>query len=91
VRVEQVQYLKIAIFIIWKYFGKWCEGANLIHPLARDVKETFPTRKRQLAADSDSNSLTGVLLLTCHNAIFIIWKYFGKWCEAKCFMCNDGN
>jgi hypothetical protein len=20
---------------------------------------------------------------------FIIWKYFGKWSEAKCLMCND--
>jgi hypothetical protein len=20
---------------------------------------------------------------------FIVWKYFGKWCEAKCLMCND--
>ena len=22
-------------------------------------------------------------------AFFILWKYFGKWCEAKCLMCND--
>jgi hypothetical protein len=35
----------------------------LIHPLARDVKDTLLTRKRQLTADSDSNSLLGVLLL----------------------------
>jgi hypothetical protein len=20
---------------------------------------------------------------------YIIWKYFGKWCEAKCLTCND--
>jgi hypothetical protein len=37
-------------------------GTNLIHPLARDVKNTLLTRKRQLTADSDSNSLLGVLL-----------------------------
>ena len=28
-------------------------GTNLIHPLARDVKATLLTRKRQLTADSD--------------------------------------
>jgi hypothetical protein len=87
--LREVQYLKIAFFIIWKYFGKWCEAkclmcndfsqepviiifvffwTNLIHPLARDVKDTLLTRKRQLAADSDSNSLLGVLLLVCHKA-----------------------
>jgi hypothetical protein len=22
---------------------------------------------------------------------FIIWKYFWKWCEAKCLMCNDSS
>jgi hypothetical protein len=38
-------------------------GTNLIHPLARDVKHTLLTRKRQLSADSDSNSLLGALLL----------------------------
>jgi hypothetical protein len=43
-------------------------GMNLIHPLARDVKDTLITRKRQLSADSDSNSLLGVLLLVCHKA-----------------------
>ena len=44
-------------------------GTNLIHPLARDVKDTLLTRKRQpLTADSDSNSLLGVLLLVCHKA-----------------------
>jgi hypothetical protein len=36
------------------------EGTNLIHPLARDVKDTLLTRKRQFTADSDSNSLLGV-------------------------------
>jgi hypothetical protein len=41
-------------------------GTNLIHPLARDVKDILLTRKRQLAADSDSNSLLGVLLLVYH-------------------------
>jgi hypothetical protein len=48
--------------------GKMCVAAmsNLIHPLARDVKDTLLTRKRQLTADSDSNSLLGVLLLVCH-------------------------
>jgi hypothetical protein len=40
----------------------------LIHPLARDAKDTLLTRKRQLSADSDSNSLLGVLLLVCHKA-----------------------
>jgi hypothetical protein len=34
-----------------------------MHPLARDVKDTILTRKRQLTADSDSNSLLGVLLV----------------------------
>jgi hypothetical protein len=34
-----------------------------MHPLARDVKDTLLTRKRKLSADSDSNSLLGVLLL----------------------------
>jgi hypothetical protein len=43
-------------------------GTNLIHPLARDVKDTLITRKRQLTADSDINSLLGVLLLLCHKA-----------------------
>ena len=43
-------------------------GTNLIHRLARDVKDTLLTRKRQLTADSDSNSLLGVLLLVCHKA-----------------------
>ena len=43
-------------------------GTNLIHPLARDVKDTLLTRKRKLTADSDSNSLLGVLLLVCHKA-----------------------
>jgi hypothetical protein len=43
-------------------------GTNLIHPLARDVKDTLLTRKRQLSADYDSNSLLGVLLLVCHKA-----------------------
>ena len=43
-------------------------GTNLIHTLARDVKDTLLTRKRQLTADSDSNSLLGVLLLVCHKA-----------------------
>ena len=43
-------------------------GTNLIHPLARDLKDTLLTRKRQLTADSDSNSLLGVLLLVCHKA-----------------------
>ena len=37
-------------------------GTHLIHPLARDVKDTLLTRKRQLTADSDSNSVLGVLL-----------------------------
>ena len=32
-------------------------GTNLIHSLARDAKDTLLTRKRQLTADSDSNSL----------------------------------
>jgi hypothetical protein len=32
-------------------------GTNLIHSVARDVKDTLLTRKRQLTADSDSNSL----------------------------------
>jgi hypothetical protein len=36
---------------------------NTLHTLARDVKDTLLTRKRQLSADSDSNSLLGVLLL----------------------------
>jgi hypothetical protein len=40
----------------------------VIHPLARDVKDTLLTRKRQLTADSDSDSLLGVLLLLCHKA-----------------------
>ena len=40
-------------------------GMNLIHPLARDVKDTLLTRRRQLTADSDSNIL---LLLVCHKA-----------------------
>ena len=39
-----------------------------MHPLARDVKDTLLTRKRQLTADSDSNILLGVLLLVCHKA-----------------------
>ena len=43
-------------------------GTNLIHPLARDLKDTLLTRKRQLSTDSDSNSLLGVLLLVCHKA-----------------------
>jgi hypothetical protein len=34
----------------------------------KDVKDTLLTRKRQFAADSDSNSLLGVLLLVCHKA-----------------------
>jgi hypothetical protein len=42
-------------------------GTNVIHPLARDVKNTLITRKRQLTAESDSNSLLGVLLV-CHKA-----------------------
>ena len=37
------------------------KGTNLIHPLERDVKDILLTRKRQLTADSDSNSLLGVL------------------------------
>ena len=40
---------------------------TIIHPLAREVKDTLLTRKRQLTADSDSNSLLGVLLV-CHKA-----------------------
>jgi hypothetical protein len=40
-------------------------GTNLIHSLARD---TPLTRNRQLTADSDSNSLLGVLLMLCHKA-----------------------
>jgi hypothetical protein len=43
-------------------------GTNLIHPLARDVKDTPLTRKRQLTADYNSNSLLGVSLLVCHKA-----------------------
>ena len=46
-------------------------GTNLIHPLARDAKDTLLTRKRQLTADSDRNSLLGVLLLVCHKAKII--------------------
>ena len=38
-------------------------GTNLIHPLARDVKDTPLTRKRQLTADYDSSSLLEVLVL----------------------------
>jgi hypothetical protein len=34
-----------------------------MHPLARDVKDTLLTRKRQLTADSDSNSLLEYNLL----------------------------
>jgi hypothetical protein len=41
---------------------------DLIHPIARDVKDTLLTRKRQLTVDSYSNSLLGVLLLVCHKA-----------------------
>jgi hypothetical protein len=25
------------------------------------------------------------------NRFFIIWKYFGKWCEAKCLMCKKNS
>jgi hypothetical protein len=39
--------------------------------LARDVKGTLITRKRQLSADSDSNSLLGVLLLVCVFHIYL--------------------
>ena len=42
-------------------------GTNLIHPLARDVKDALLARKRQLTVESDSNSLLGVLLV-CHKA-----------------------
>ena len=42
-------------------------GTNLIHPLARDVKDTLLTRERQLTVESDINSLLGVLLV-CHKA-----------------------
>jgi hypothetical protein len=48
---------------------------NLIHPLARDVKDTLLTRIRQLTADSDSNSLLGVLLLG-HVRILMIIGYY---------------
>ena len=47
--------------------GQPC-GANLIHSLARDIKNTLLTRKTQHIADSDSNSLLGVLSLVCHKA-----------------------
>jgi hypothetical protein len=40
----------------------------MAHPLAWEVKDTLLTRKRQLTADSDCNSLLGVLLLVCHKA-----------------------
>jgi hypothetical protein len=43
-------------------------GTNLIHPLARDVKDTLLTPKRQPTADYDSNILLGVLLLVCDKA-----------------------
>ena len=46
-------------------------GTNLIHPLARDIKDTLLTRKKQVAEDSDSNSLLGVLLLACHQGKLI--------------------
>jgi hypothetical protein len=49
-----------------KYEESW--GTNLIHPLARDVKDALLTRIRQLTADADSKSLIGVLLLVCHKA-----------------------
>jgi hypothetical protein len=42
-------------------------GTYVIHPLARDVKGTLFTRKKPLTAESDSNSLLGVLLV-CHKA-----------------------
>ena len=47
------------------------KGTNLIQPLERDVKDILLTRKRQLTADYDSNSLLGVLLLICHKAKLI--------------------
>jgi hypothetical protein len=54
-------------------------GTNLIHPLARDVKDTLLTRKRQLSADSDSNSLLGVLLFMINRV--------GNMCVAAMSLC----
>jgi hypothetical protein len=48
---------------------------NLIHPLARDVKDTLLTRKIQLTADSDSNSLLGVLLLVCKGSNSLVFVF----------------
>ena len=43
-----------------------CERDEFNKSLRGDVKDTLLTRKRQLTADSDSNSLLWVLLLVCH-------------------------
>ena len=43
-------------------------GTSLIRPLARGVGDTLLARERQLSADSDGDSLLGVLLLVCHKA-----------------------
>jgi hypothetical protein len=56
------------IYIKTDRFPLMMLSMNLIHPLAWDVKDTLLARKRQLTADSDSNSLLGVLLLVCHKA-----------------------
>jgi hypothetical protein len=40
--------------------------------LSADVKDTLLTRKRQLTADSDSNSLLGVSLLVCNKAKYYL-------------------
>jgi hypothetical protein len=56
-------------------------GTNLIHPLARDVKDTLLTRKRQLTADSDSSSLLGVLLIYIRGLLLDVLKHvrFYNW------------
>jgi hypothetical protein len=99
---ESCQFRPRSVFFVSWRLKCLADDFRFLHPLARDVKDTLLTRKRQLTADSDSNILLGVLLLVCHKAkqylpsvqylkiaLFIIWKYFGKWCEAKCLMCND--
>jgi hypothetical protein len=56
---------------------------NLIHPLARDVKDTLLTRKRQLSADFDSNCVAAMSL--CMIVLIVTRKrgdgryYFALW------------
>jgi hypothetical protein len=60
---------------------------NLIHPLARDVKSTLLTRKRQLTSDSDSNSL---IWNRQGHECSQIWKLSGNFKLIQCIKkCRD--